>query len=159
MGITQNYFCKKHQEEKMSVNKVILVGKLGKDPEVRTFGNGGKVCSFRLATNEKWKDRVTGERKEKTEWHSVSIFSEALVETASKYLLKGSGVYLQGSLETRKYQDSRGIERWATEVVLRNFRSELTLLDPPPSKQIASEPLFAATGSWASKEADDAISF
>ena len=143
----------------MSVNKVILVGKLGKDPEVRTFGNGGRVCSFRLATSESWKDKVTGERKEKTEWHSVSIFSEALIETASKYLVKGSSVYLQGSLETRKYQDSRGIERWATEVVLRNFRSELALLDRAPSKQISSEPLVAATGSWASKELDDAIPF
>ena len=112
-----------------SVNKVILVGNLGRDPEVRTFQNGGKVCNLRIATSENWKDRNTGERRERTEWHSVAIFSEPLARTAEQYLRKGSKVYLEGQLETRKWQDQSGQDRYSTEVVLRPYRSELTMLD------------------------------
>jgi len=112
-----------------SVNKVILVGNLGRDPEVRTFQNGGKVCNLRVATSENWKDRNTGERRERTEWHSVAIFSEPLARIAEQYLRKGSKVYLEGQLETRKWQDQSGNDRYSTEVVLRPYRGELTLLD------------------------------
>jgi len=104
-----------------SVNKVILVGNLGRDPEVRTFQNGGKVCNLHIATSENWKDRNTGERREKTEWHSVAIFSEPLARIAEQYLKKGSKVYLEGQLETRKWQDQSGQDRYSTEVVLRPY--------------------------------------
>jgi single-strand DNA-binding protein len=112
-----------------SINKVILVGNLGKDPESRTFQNGGKVVSFSVATSENWKDRNSGERKEKTEWHNVSIFSEGLARVAEQYLKKGSKVYLEGQLETRKWQDQSGNDRYSTDVVLRNFNSAMVLLD------------------------------
>ncbi|TDL83541.1 single-stranded DNA-binding protein [Palleronia sediminis] len=112
-----------------SVNKVILIGNLGRDPEVRTFGNGGKVCNLRIATSETWKDKNSGERRERTEWHSVAIFSEPLVRVAEQYLKKGSKVYIEGQLETRKWQDQSGQDRYSTEVVLRPYRSELTMLD------------------------------
>ena len=112
-----------------SVNKVILVGNLGRDPEVRTFQNGGKVCNLRIATSERWKDRNTGEQRERTEWHSVAIFSEPLARVAEQYLRKGSKVYVEGQLETRKWQDQSGQDRYSTEVVLRPYRSELTILD------------------------------
>lgn len=112
-----------------SVNKVILVGNLGKDPESRSFANGGKVVSFSVATSENWKDRNSGERKEKTEWHNVSIFSEGLARVAEQYLKKGSKVYLEGQLETRKWQDQSGNDRYTTDVVLRNFNSSMVLLD------------------------------
>jgi single-strand DNA-binding protein len=112
-----------------SVNKVILVGNLGRDPEVRSFPNGGKVCNLRIATSETWRDKATGERKERTEWHSVAIFSEPLAKIAEQFLRKGSKVYLEGQLETRKWQDQSGNDRYSTEVVLRPYRGELTLLD------------------------------
>lgn len=112
-----------------SVNKVILVGNLGADPEVRKFQNGGSVCNLRIATSENWKDRNTGERREKTEWHNVAIFSEGLVRVAEQYLRKGSKVYIEGQLETRKWQDQSGNDRYTTEVVLRNFNSSLVMLD------------------------------
>ena len=112
-----------------SVNKVILIGNLGRDPEVRTFQNGGKVCNLRIATSENWRDRTTGERKERTEWHSVAIFSEPLAKIAEQYLKKGSKVYIEGQLETRKWQDQSGQDRYTTEIVLRPYRGELTLLD------------------------------
>ena len=112
-----------------SVNKVILVGNLGKDPESRTFQNGGEVVSFSVATSENWKDRNSGERKEKTEWHNVSIFSEGLARVAKSYLRKGSKVYLEGQLETRKWQDQSGNDRYSTDVVLRQFNSAMVLLD------------------------------
>lgn len=111
-----------------SVNKVILVGNLGRDPEVRSFANGGKVCNLRIATSETWRDRNSGERKERTEWHSVAIFNENLAKIAEQYLRKGSTVYIEGQLETRKWTDQQGQERYTTEVVLRPFRGELTLL-------------------------------
>ncbi|PVA06079.1 single-stranded DNA-binding protein [Thalassorhabdomicrobium marinisediminis] len=112
-----------------SLNKVMIIGNLGRDPEVRSFQNGGKVCNLRIATSESWKDKNTGERREKTEWHSVAIFSEPLVRVAENYLRKGSKVYIEGQLETRKWQDQSGQDRYSTEVVLRPFRSELTMLD------------------------------
>ena len=112
-----------------SVNKVILIGNLGADPEVRSFQNGGQVCNLRIATSENWKDRNTGERKERTEWHNVAIFNEGLVKVAQNYLRKGSKVYIEGQLETRKWQDQNGQDRYTTEVVLRPYRSELTMLD------------------------------
>ncbi|WP_164156424.1 single-stranded DNA-binding protein [Sandarakinorhabdus rubra] len=111
------------------VNKVILVGNLGKDPESKSFANGGQVVRFPLATSETWRDRQTGERKEKTEWHNIAIFNENLGKIATQYLRKGSKVYLEGSLETRKWQDQNGQDRYTTEVVLKAFRGELTLLD------------------------------
>lgn len=112
-----------------SVNKVIIVGNLGRDPEVRTFQNGGKVCNLRIATSETWRDKASGERRERTEWHSVAIFSEPLAKIAEQYLRKGSKVYLEGQLETRKWQDQSGQDKYSTEVVLRPYRGELTLLD------------------------------
>jgi single-strand DNA-binding protein len=112
-----------------SVNKVILIGNLGRDPEVRSFQNGGKVCNLRIATSETWKDRNTGERREKTEWHSVAIFQEGLVRIAEQYLRKGSKVYIEGKLQTRKWQDQSGQDRYSTEVVLQGFDGVLTMLD------------------------------
>ncbi len=112
-----------------SVNKVILVGNLGKDPEVRSMQSGDKVANLSVATSENWKDKSTGERKERTEWHRVSIFNKHLVDVAERYLRKGSKVYLEGQLETRKWTDNSGVEKYTTEVVLRPYRGELTMLD------------------------------
>ncbi|WP_425050544.1 single-stranded DNA-binding protein [Psychromarinibacter sp. S121] len=112
-----------------SVNKVILIGNLGRDPEVRNFQNGGKVCNLRIATSETWKDRNTGERRERTEWHSVAIFQEGLVRIAEQYLRKGSKVYIEGKLQTRKWQDQSGQDRYSTEVVLQGYDGVLTMLD------------------------------
>ena len=112
-----------------SVNKVILVGNLGRDPESRSFQNGGKVVELRIATSESWKDRNSGERKEKTEWHTVKVFSEGLANVAEKYLRKGSKVYLEGALTTRKWQDQSGADRYSTEIVLQGFNAVLVLLD------------------------------
>jgi single-strand DNA-binding protein len=112
-----------------SVNKVIIVGNLGRDPEVRSFQNGGKVVNLRVATTESWRDRQSGEKKEKTEWHSVAIFNEALAKVAEQYLRKGSKVYLEGQLETRKWQDQSGQDRYTTEVVLRQIGATMVLLD------------------------------
>lgn len=111
-----------------SVNKVTLVGSLGRDPEIRSFQNGSKVVNLRIATSESWKDKSTGERKERTEWHSVAIFNEPLGKIAEQYLRKGSTVYIEGQLETRKWQDQSGADKYTTEVVLRPFKGELTLL-------------------------------
>lgn len=110
------------------VNKVIIVGNLGRDPEVRTFANGGKVVNLNIATSESWRDKQSGERKERTEWHRVAILNEALGKIAEQYLRKGSTVYIEGQLETRKWQDQSGAEKYTTEIVLRPFRGELTLL-------------------------------
>ncbi len=115
-----------------SLNKVMLIGNLGADPEVRSFQNGGKVCNLRIATSENWKDRQTGERKEKTEWHTVAIFSEGLVGVAESYLRKGSKVYLEGKLQTRKWQDQSGNDRYSTEVVLQGPGAVMTMLDGAP---------------------------
>jgi single-strand DNA-binding protein len=114
-----------------SLNKVMLIGNLGADPEVRSFQNGGKVCNLRIATSESWKDKNTGERKEATEWHTVAIFSEGLAGVAERYLRKGSKVYLEGQLQTRRWQDQSGADRYSTEVVLRGPGCVLTMLDGP----------------------------
>ena len=112
-----------------SVNKVILVGNVGQDPEVRQFQNGGQVCNLSIATSENWKDRNTGERREKTEWHRVAIFNEGLVRIVQQYVKKGSKLYIEGQLETRKWQDQNGQDKYTTEVVLRNYTGNLTMLD------------------------------
>jgi single-strand DNA-binding protein len=112
-----------------SVNKVILVGNLGKDPETRRLQSGDPVVNLSIATSESWRDKSSGERKEKTEWHRVVIFNKNLAEVAEKYLRKGSKVYVEGSLQTRKWSDKDGVEKYSTEVVLQNFRGELTMLD------------------------------
>lgn len=144
-----------------SVNKVILIGTLGKEPEVRTFANGGKVVNLRIATSESWKDKVSGERKERTEWHSVSILNEPLGKIAEQYLRKGSKVYLEGQLETRKWQDASGADRYSTEVVLRPFRGELTLLDSKGSSDPANRAggMMDAAEAAMSRAAEDEIPF
>lgn len=121
-----------------SVNKVILIGHLGRDPEIRRTAQGEPVASLRIATSETWRDKQSGERKERTEWHSIVIFNEALAKVAEQYLKKGAKVYVEGQLQTRKWQDQSGVEKYTTEVVLQRFRGELTLLDKaerdPPSQ-------------------------
>jgi len=112
-----------------SVNKAIILGNLGRDPEVRTFQNGGRVCSLSIATSETWKDKATGTRRERTEWHRVLVSSDALVQLCERYLKKGSKVYIEGQMETRKWQDKSGAERFTTEVTVRPFRGSITLLD------------------------------
>lgn len=112
-----------------SINKVILIGNLGADPEVRSFQNGGKVCNLRIATSETWKDKNTGERKERTEWHTVAVFQDGLVRVCEQYLRKGSKVYIEGQLQTRKWQDQSGADRYSTEIVLQGFNGTLVMLD------------------------------
>jgi single-strand DNA-binding protein len=111
-----------------SVNKVILVGNLGKDPEIRTLNSGDRVANLRIATSETWRDKASGERKEKTEWHQVVIFNENIVKVAENYLKKGSTVYIEGALQTRKWADAQGVEKYSTEIVLQKFRGELTMI-------------------------------
>lgn len=118
-----------------SLNKVMLIGNLGADPEVKSFQNGGKVCNLRIATSEQWKDKNSGERQEKTEWHTVAIFSEGLVSVAERFLRKGSKVFIEGQLQTRKWQDAQGNDRYSTEIVLRGFNGTLTMLDGPGGGQ------------------------
>ncbi|PHR61809.1 MAG: single-stranded DNA-binding protein [Robiginitomaculum sp.] len=112
-----------------SLNKVLLIGHLGKDPEIRSMGNGGKVCSFSIATSESWKDKQSGERRDKTEWHNIVIFNEHLIKVVENYVKKGSKIYIEGALQTRKWTDREGNERYTTEVVLQRFNGTLTLLD------------------------------
>lgn len=114
-----------------SLNKVMLIGNLGADPEIRSFQNGGKVANLRIATSETWKDKNSGERQERTEWHTVAIFSEGLVGVVERYLRKGSKVYVEGQLQTRKWQDQQGNDRYSTEVVIRGMNGSLTMLDGP----------------------------
>jgi len=151
-----------------SVNKVILVGNLGKDPEVRTFQNGGRVAHMTLATSENWKDKATGERKERTEWHRVSIMNDNLVGIAERYLKKGAKIYIEGQLETRKWTDKDGMDRYTTEVVLRPYRGELTMLDSKgssgggysaPSDSPAGEQGGFGSDAPASPDLDDEIPF
>ena len=122
-----------------SLNKVTLIGHLGKDPEIRSFQNGGRAANFSLATSESWKDKESGEKKERTEWHHISILSDGLVGIAEKYLKKGSRVYVEGQLETRKFKDREGIERHVTDVVLRPYSGELLLLDRTKDAKPANE--------------------
>lgn len=139
----------------MSVNKVILIGNLGSDPEIKSMQNGKPVCNMSVATSESWKDKSSGEKRERTEWHRVVIFNEGLCRIAEQYLKKGSKVYLEGQLQTRKWQDQSGADRYSTEVVLQGFNSSLTMLDAKPStdtppQQAAPEPM---------PELDDEIPF
>src|SRR5437868_9293496 len=132
-----------------SVNKVILVGNLGRDPEIRSTQDGMRIANLNLATSESWRDRTSGERKERTEWHRVVVFNERLVEIAEKYLRKGSKIYVEGALQTRKWTDNAGVEKYSTEVVLQRFRGELTMLDPARGSG-AGEPSYdeGDTGSF-----------
>jgi single-strand DNA-binding protein len=125
-----------------SVNKVILVGNLGSDPEVRTLPSGNKVVNLSVATAESWRDKSSGERKEKTEWHRVVIFSEGLAKVAEQYLRKGSKVYLEGAIQTRKWQDQSGQDKYSTEIVLQGFNSSLTLLDSPQGRTSGADEPF-----------------
>ena len=122
-----------------SVNKVILVGNVGNEPEIRTFQNGGRVANLSLATSENWKDKNTGERKDKTEWHRVSVTNEGLIKVIENYVHKGSKLYIEGQLETRKWQDQDGNDRYTTEVVLQGFNSNLTLLDSRNANKSSEE--------------------
>lgn len=146
-----------------SVNKVILVGNLGRDPESRSFQNGGKVVNLRIATSESWKDKQTGERKEATEWHSVAIFGDALANVAERYLRKGAKVYIEGALKTRKWTDQAGAEKYATEIVLQGFNAVLTMLDGPNAAGAggsSADNRQAASPSYAgSAELDDDVPF
>jgi single-strand DNA-binding protein len=152
-----------------SVNKVILVGNLGADPEIRSMQDGRPVCNLSVATSENWKDKQTGERRERTEWHRVVIFNEGLCRIAEQYLKKGSKVYLEGQLQTRKWQDQSGQDRYSTEVVLQGFNSTLTMLDSRNSggeRQSAGDfgqagPMAAQAGGQAdfSKDLDDEVPF
>jgi len=152
-----------------SVNKVILVGNLGADPEVRRMASGDPVVNLRIATSESWRDKNSGERKEKTEWHSVVIFNDNLAKVAEQYLKKGAKVYLEGSLQTRKWQDQSGADKYTTEIVLQKFRGELQMLDAPGSRDDsergASERRSnqgyaeASGGGRPGRELDDSIPF
>ena len=143
-----------------SVNKVIIVGNLGKDPEVRTFPNGGKVCNFPVATSETWRDRNSGEKQERTQWHNIAIFSEPLVNIAERFLKKGSKIFVEGQLETRKWQDNTGADRYSTEVVLRPYKGELTLLDnKPETDNTQRESLSESTTSVMPQNLENSPSF
>ena len=122
-----------------SVNKVIIMGNLGKDPEIRNFPNGGKICNFSVATSETWRDRNSGEKQERTQWHNISILSEPLVNIAERFLKKGSKVYLEGQLETRKWQDNSGADRYSTEIVLRPYKGEITPIDNKADNNFINE--------------------
>ena len=123
-----------------SVNKVIIMGNLGKDPEIRNFPNGGRVCNFSVATSESWRDKNSGEKQERTQWHNISILSDPLVNIAERFLKKGSKVYLEGQLETRKWQDNSGSDRYSTEIVLRPYKGEITLIDNKADSYMSNEP-------------------
>ena len=124
-----------------SVNKVIIMGNLGKDPEIRNFPNGGRVCNFSVATSESWRDKNSGEKQERTQWHNISILSEPLVNIAERFLKRGSKVYLEGQLETRKWQDNSGSDRYSTEIVLRPYKGEITLIDNKADSNMTNEPI------------------
>ena len=148
-----------------SINKVILIGNVGKDPEVRRMTSGDMVVSFSVATSESWKDKNTGERKEKTEWHNVVIFNEGIAKVAESYVKKGSKVYIEGALQTRKWQDKDGADKYTTEIVLQKFRGELQLLDSkqadekPAPRQDSPQDYAGASGGRLSDELSDEIPF
>ena len=141
-----------------SVNKVVLIGNLGKDPEIRSFQNGGRVASFSLATSESWKDKSTGEKKERTEWNRISVLNDKLVEIVEKYIKKGSKLYVEGSLETRKWTNKDGVEQYTTEVVLRPFRGEIVMLGGKSIESSHDESL-AQESTQTGGELDTAIPF
>ena len=145
-----------------SINKATLIGHLGADPEVRTFQSGGKVCNLRIATSETWKAKDTGERKERTEWHTVAIFTEGLVRVAEQWLHKGSKVYIEGQLQTRKWQDQSGADRYSTEIVLQGFNGTLVMLDGKPDGGQDRQDNHQSTGTYGGDQGggfDDEIEF
>lgn len=142
-----------------SVNKVIIVGNLGADPEVKSFQNGGRIANLRIATSETWKDRNSGERKERTEWHSIAITGDGLVGVAERYLRKGSKVYLEGKLQTRKWQDKNGNDRYTTEVVLQGPGAVLTMLDGKAEGGPRGESKRGYDDSYGDDDLDDEVSF
>jgi single-strand DNA-binding protein len=137
----------------MSINKVILVGNLGQDPEIRSTQDGREIVSFSLATSESWKDKNTGEKKDKTEWHRIVIFSQGLVGIAKNYLKKGSKIYLEGSLQTRKWTDNQGLEKYTTEVILQNYNSTLQILDS--RERASSGDVYSSNGSSGGRKNSD----
>ena len=137
----------------MSINKAILIGNLGKDPEIRTTGDGREIASFSLATSESWKDKNSGEKREKTEWHNVVVFSAGLVNIIKNYVKKGSKLYLEGSLQTRKWTDKQGVDKYSTEIVLQNFNSTLQILN---KVEISSQP---QENNFVAESTDDEIHF
>lgn len=138
-----------------SVNKVILIGRMGADPEIRSMNSGDKVASLRIATSERWRDKQSGERKEKTEWHQVVIWNEHLVKVAEQYLKKGARVYVEGQLQTRKWQDQQGQDRYSTEVVLQKFKGELQMLDGKGSSDEPERSNEAASSAGAPAQFDE----
>ena len=140
-----------------SLNRVMLIGTLGRDPEVRSFSNGNRVCNLSVATSESWKDKSTGEKKEKTEWHRVAIFNDRLVDVAEKYLVKGQQVFLEGQLETRKYSGADGVEKYTTEIVLRAFNGTLTMLSKPASGGQDRQAEKPAARAWTAPTAGGSI--
>ena len=142
-----------------SLNKVMLIGTLGRDPESRSFANGGKVVSLNIATSESWKNKVTGEKKEKTDWHSVQIFNENIGRVAEQYLRKGSKVYIEGQLQNRKWQDKNGQDRFTTEIVIQNFNGALTLLDGKSDAAPRQEQSRGGGGSAFDSDLDDSVPF
>lgn len=145
-----------------SINKVILVGNIGKDPEIRSFQNGGRVASFSVATSESWKDKNSGERRERTEWHRISVMNDALVGIVEQYMRKGMKVYVEGQLETRKWTDKEGNEKFSTEVVLRPYHGEITMLESAKNGGEQQQPATQKAQQPASAQAqmmDDEIPF
>lgn len=143
-----------------SVNKAIIVGKLGKDPEIRAMQNGNEIANLSIATSERWKDKTTGGRKEKTEWHKVVIYNEALVKVAKAYLKKGSSVYIEGAIQTRKWMDQSGVEKYSTEIVLQGFNSTLAMLDAPQRQEASAHDTAKANGYQpVAPDLDDEIPF
>lgn len=146
-----------------SVNKVILIGNVGKDPEIRATQDGRELANLTLATSESWKDKNTGEKREKTEWHRIVVFSEGLVKIIKNYVKKGSKLYIEGSLQTRKWEDSSGAEKYTTEIVLQNFNSTLTLLDSKGSSDVGSarvsESSKTSSNDFMASEIDDEVPF
>ena len=145
-----------------SVNKVIIVGNVGKDPKISNMPSGDKIVSFTVATSETWKDKNTGERREKTEWHTVVVFNEHIAKVVESYVKKGAKVYVEGSLATRKYTDQNGVEKYSTEIVIQKFKGELTLLDGPaerPAEQTSSRPAASTPRRVALVETDDEVPF
>ncbi|MBM3590166.1 MAG: single-stranded DNA-binding protein [Alphaproteobacteria bacterium] len=139
----------------MSINKVILVGNLGQDPEIRSTQDGREIANFSLATSESWKDKNTGEKKDKTEWHRVVIFSQGLVGIAKNYLKKGTKVYLEGSLQTRKWTDNQGVEKYTTEIVLQNYNSTLQILDSRDRSAGDSAEAYVGSNNYGNKNSNN----
>jgi single-strand DNA-binding protein len=141
----------------MSINKVILVGNVGQDPEIRSTQDGREIANFSLATSESWKDKATGEKKDKTEWHRVVIFSQGLVGIIKNYVKKGSKVYIEGALQTRKWTDAQGVEKFTTEIVLQNYNSTLQILDAR-DRQSSGESSYSSGPASSSKSRDNDVS-